>query len=61
MGTKKKAVVIMAAGQGTRMKSKTSKLLHQVAGRPLIHYPIELGLALGAERIVLVLGHQSPV
>ena len=40
------------------MKSKTTKLLHRVAGRPLIHYPIELGLALGAERIVLVLGHQ---
>ena len=58
MTKKSKAVVIMAAGQGTRMKSKTTKLLHQVAGRPLIHYPIELGLKLGAERIVLVLGHQ---
>ena len=48
----------MAAGQGTRMKSTTSKLLHSVAGKALIYYPIELALALGAEQIVLVLGHQ---
>ena len=39
------------------MKKKDDEILHQVAGRPLIHYPIELGWR-GAERIVLVLGHQ---
>jgi len=53
-----KAVVIMAAGLGTRMRSSTVKVLHPVAGRPMIHYPVETALALGAERIVLVLGHQ---
>ncbi len=58
MSRANKAVVIMAAGQGTRMKSTTSKLLHSVAGKALIYYPIELALALGAEQIVLVLGHQ---
>ena len=58
MSRRKKAVIIMAAGQGTRMKSKTSKLLHCVAGKALIYYPIELATELGAEKIVLVLGHQ---
>ena len=53
-----KAVVIMAAGKGTRMRSARTKVLHPVAGRPLIHYPVAQALALGAERVVLVLGHQ---
>jgi bifunctional UDP-N-acetylglucosamine pyrophosphorylase/glucosamine-1-phosphate N-acetyltransferase len=53
-----RAVVLMAAGLGTRMKSHTIKVLHPVAGRPMIHYPVRLGLELGAERVVVVLGHQ---
>ncbi|MCA9545481.1 MAG: bifunctional UDP-N-acetylglucosamine diphosphorylase/glucosamine-1-phosphate N-acetyltransferase GlmU [Myxococcales bacterium] len=53
-----KAVVVMAAGKGTRMRSRQTKVLHSVAGRPLIHYPVAQALALGAERVVLVLGHQ---
>ena len=58
MDQRKKAVVIMAAGQGTRMRSSTSKLLHEVAGQPLIYYPVHMAQTIGAERIVLVLGHQ---
>lgn len=58
MAQRTKAVVIMAAGKGTRMNSRTTKLLHRVGGRPLIHYPIEVGIALEASRIVLILGHQ---
>jgi bifunctional UDP-N-acetylglucosamine pyrophosphorylase / glucosamine-1-phosphate N-acetyltransferase len=53
-----KAVVIMAAGLGTRMRSKTVKVLHPVAGRPMIHYPVRAALELGAERVVVILGHQ---
>jgi bifunctional UDP-N-acetylglucosamine pyrophosphorylase/glucosamine-1-phosphate N-acetyltransferase len=53
-----RAVVLMAAGLGTRMKSHTIKVLHPVAGRPMIHYPVRLALELGAERVVVVLGHQ---
>ena len=53
-----KAVVIMAAGLGTRMRSATIKVLHPVAGRPMIHYPVQSALELGAERVVVVLGHQ---
>lgn len=40
------------------MRSATAKVLHPVAGRPMIHYPVRDALALGAERVVVVLGHQ---
>ncbi|MBI1244290.1 MAG: bifunctional UDP-N-acetylglucosamine diphosphorylase/glucosamine-1-phosphate N-acetyltransferase GlmU [Alphaproteobacteria bacterium] len=50
------AVIVLAAGQGTRMKSAHPKVLHEVGGRPLIgHIAAELA-ALGAGRIVLVVG-----
>jgi bifunctional UDP-N-acetylglucosamine pyrophosphorylase/glucosamine-1-phosphate N-acetyltransferase len=55
----KLATIILAAGKGTRMKSSRPKVLHAVAGRPMIEYPIELARALGAERIVCVLGHEA--
>ena len=53
------ATIILAAGKGTRMKSRTAKVLHPVAGRPLIDYPVMLAQALGATRTVCVLGHQA--
>jgi len=53
-----KAVVIMAAGLGTRMRSATIKVLHAVAGRAMIEYPVQSALELGAQRVVVVLGHQ---
>lgn len=53
------AVVILAAGKGTRMKSRLPKVLHTLAGRPMIHYPIELARRLEAEPVVVVLGHQA--
>jgi bifunctional UDP-N-acetylglucosamine pyrophosphorylase/glucosamine-1-phosphate N-acetyltransferase len=53
------ATVILAAGLGTRMKSARAKVLHSVAGRPLIYYPVALARAAGSERIVCVLGHQA--
>ena len=52
------AVVILAAGLGTRMKSSLAKVLHPVAGRPMIHYSVQTAIELGAERIVVVVGHQ---
>lgn len=57
-GERAKAVVVMAAGLGTRMRSATVKVLHPVAGRPMIHYPVQSALTLGATRVVVVLGHQ---
>ena len=56
--TRAKAVVVMAAGLGTRMRSATVKVLHPVAGRPMIDYPVQSALELGAARVVVVLGHQ---
>ncbi len=50
-------VVILAAGQGSRMKSALPKVLHGVAGRPMLHHVIETAKALGAERIHTVIGH----
>ncbi len=49
--------VVLAAGKGTRMKSATPKVLHAIAGRPMIHYPVRAALEAGAERVVVVVGH----
>src|SRR5579884_3049134 len=51
-------VFIMAAGLGTRMKSDTSKVLHRIAGRPMLHWVVTAARAAGAERVVAILGHQ---
>jgi bifunctional UDP-N-acetylglucosamine pyrophosphorylase / glucosamine-1-phosphate N-acetyltransferase len=53
------ATVILAAGLGTRMKSDKAKVLHSVAGRPMIEYPVAMARALGSSRIICVLGHQA--
>jgi bifunctional UDP-N-acetylglucosamine pyrophosphorylase/glucosamine-1-phosphate N-acetyltransferase len=53
------AVVILAAGQGTRMKSARAKVLHELAGRPLLAYPLSAAEALGAERLVVVVGREA--
>src|SRR3954468_18392850 len=53
------ATVILAAGLGTRMKSEKAKVLHPVAGRPMIEYPVGMARALGSSRILCVLGHQA--
>ncbi|MCA9676161.1 MAG: bifunctional UDP-N-acetylglucosamine diphosphorylase/glucosamine-1-phosphate N-acetyltransferase GlmU [Myxococcales bacterium] len=51
-------VLIMAAGLGTRMKSDRVKVLHEVAGRPMIAWAVESARAAGAGRVVAILGHQ---
>ena len=50
-------VVIMAAGKGTRMKSKRPKVLHTLAGRPLLRHVLDSAAALGARQVVVVTGH----
>jgi bifunctional UDP-N-acetylglucosamine pyrophosphorylase / glucosamine-1-phosphate N-acetyltransferase len=52
------AAIVLAAGKGTRMRSSRAKVLHELLGRPLVCYPIELARALGAEPVIAVLGHQ---
>jgi bifunctional UDP-N-acetylglucosamine pyrophosphorylase/glucosamine-1-phosphate N-acetyltransferase len=55
-----RAAVILAAGQGTRMKSPTPKVLHAIAGRAILDHAIDAAEALGCERIVVVVGVHSP-
>ncbi len=50
------AAIILAAGKGTRMKSDTHKVLHPIAGRPMLLHLIDAVKALGAEREVVVVG-----
>ncbi|MEP6982767.1 MAG: bifunctional UDP-N-acetylglucosamine diphosphorylase/glucosamine-1-phosphate N-acetyltransferase GlmU [Sphingomicrobium sp.] len=50
------AVIILAAGQGTRMRSDTHKVLHPIAGRPLLLHLLDRVDALGADRRIVVLG-----
>jgi bifunctional UDP-N-acetylglucosamine pyrophosphorylase/glucosamine-1-phosphate N-acetyltransferase len=52
----KLAAIILAAGQGTRMKSSTPKMLHILAGRPLIYYSVRAALDAGASDVVVVVG-----
>ncbi len=47
-------VLIMAAGQGTRMRSAIPKVLHPICGRPLVAWPIEAARAAGAGRIAVI-------
>jgi len=51
------SVIVLAAGMGTRMRSKTPKVLHRVAGRPMLGYTLGLAGRLGASRVVVVVGH----
>jgi bifunctional UDP-N-acetylglucosamine pyrophosphorylase / glucosamine-1-phosphate N-acetyltransferase len=53
------AAIVLAAGKGTRMKSQKAKVLHEIAGRPLAWYPVRRALAMGADPVVVVVGHQA--
>jgi bifunctional UDP-N-acetylglucosamine pyrophosphorylase/glucosamine-1-phosphate N-acetyltransferase len=52
-------VLILAAGKGTRMKSALPKVLHHVAGAPMIEYVLATSAALGAATTTVVVGHQA--
>jgi bifunctional UDP-N-acetylglucosamine pyrophosphorylase / glucosamine-1-phosphate N-acetyltransferase len=51
------AVVILAAGEGTRMKSSRSKLLHEIAGHSMLSYAVTAATTVQPEHIVVVVGH----
>ena len=55
-----RAAVILAAGQGTRMRSSLPKVLHQVGGRTLLDRAIDAAETLGCARIVVVVGSHAP-
>lgn len=52
-------VVILAAGQGTRMKSALPKVLHRVAGRPMVEHVLRTAAAVSPATTTLVVGHQA--
>src|SRR5438105_10107304 len=51
--------IVLAAGLGTRMNSAQAKVLHRLAGRPLITYPLAALRGAGVEPIVVVVGYQA--
>jgi len=52
-------VVVLAAGMGTRMKSRLAKVLHPVCGVPMVVHVVEAARQLSPKRIVVVVGHQA--
>lgn len=61
MKEKKFCALILAAGKGTRMKSDKAKVLHELNGRPMLHYSVAAAKEAGAEKIVAVIGHQADI
>ena len=55
------AAVILAAGAGTRMKSKKPKVAHEILGKPLVRWVADVARAAGAGRVVTVVGHGREV
>src|SRR5499427_5759283 len=53
------AMVIIAAGKGTRMRSPLAKVLHPLAGRPLLAHVLDVAVALAPQQLVVVVGHQA--
>jgi len=51
--------IVLAAGEGTRMRSKLVKVLHPLWGRPMIHYVLDLCQGLPLKGIIVIVGHQA--
>ncbi len=51
--------VILAAGKGTRMKSKLPKVLHKVGGKPMLQHVLDAAEVAGAARKVVIVGHEA--
>jgi bifunctional UDP-N-acetylglucosamine pyrophosphorylase / glucosamine-1-phosphate N-acetyltransferase len=59
MANKDVAILLLAAGKGTRLKSSLAKVLHSAGGRPLIEQVIRACQPLGAKKTIAVIGHQA--
>jgi bifunctional N-acetylglucosamine-1-phosphate-uridyltransferase/glucosamine-1-phosphate-acetyltransferase GlmU-like protein len=53
------AIIILAAGKGTRMKSDLAKVLHPLCGKPLIAWALDTVAPLAPDRTIVVVGHQA--
>ena len=54
---KNMVAIILAAGKGTRMRSKLPKVLHKVGGKAMLEHVLEAAAAAGAEEKLVVVGH----
>ncbi|MBX6767441.1 MAG: bifunctional UDP-N-acetylglucosamine diphosphorylase/glucosamine-1-phosphate N-acetyltransferase GlmU, partial [Actinomadura rubrobrunea] len=52
------AVIVLAAGEGTRMKSRTAKVLHELCGRTMLGHVLTAAAELDPERLIVVVGHR---
>jgi bifunctional UDP-N-acetylglucosamine pyrophosphorylase/glucosamine-1-phosphate N-acetyltransferase len=53
------SIIILAAGQGTRMKSNRPKVLHHLAGKPMLQHVVDTSRALDPDQIIVVVGHKA--
>jgi bifunctional UDP-N-acetylglucosamine pyrophosphorylase/glucosamine-1-phosphate N-acetyltransferase len=53
------AVIVLAAGQGTRMKSRRAKVLHEIAGQPMLAYVLDAAASLDPEQTLVVVGREA--
>ena len=60
MADTRRAAVILAAGQGTRMKSPLPKVLHRIGGRTMLDRAIDAAFEVGCEKVIVVVGNHSP-
>ena len=53
------AVIILAAGMGTRMNSDKAKVLHEIQDQPMILFVVETAKKIAGDNVIVVIGHQS--
>ncbi len=53
------SIIILAAGKGSRMKSSKPKVIHEVAGKPMLQHVVDTSRLLNPEQIIVVIGHES--
>jgi len=53
------AVIILAAGLGTRMKSNKAKVLHEILGKPMVMYVVDAAKKIAGDNVILVIGNQA--
>ncbi len=53
------SIIILAAGKGSRMKSNKPKVIHEVAGKPMLQHVVDTSKLLNPDQIIVVIGHES--
>ena len=53
------AMIVLAAGKGTRMHSSLAKVLHPLAGRALLTHVLDVATSLAPQHLIVVVGHQA--